>query len=114
MPQWNHEQRADPEIAIGLVPDSRIIVGVVTALQLAGPHTKPGQTPVQLEPGCLAADAQQRYYLVPFHSLDDGTARVGERLTPLRDYPHHGLGIESGRADRLLDLEHRLEQLGVE
>src|SRR6185503_3377008 len=49
-----------------------------------------------------------------FHSLDDGTARVGERLTPLRDYPHHGLGIESGRADRLLDLEHRLEQLGVE
>src|SRR6185436_6275823 len=100
MPQRNHEQRADPEIAIGLVSNSRIIVGVVTALQLAGPHTEPGQTPVQLEPGCLAADPQQRYYLISFHSFDYGAARVGERLTPLRDYPHHGLGIESGRAHR--------------
>ena len=35
-------------------------------------------------------------------------------LAPLRDHSHHGLGIESGRRDRLLDLDHRLEQLGVE
>ena len=68
-----------------------------TALQLAGPDTEPGQTPVQLEPGRLAADVQQRDHLVTFHRLDHRAARAGERLAALRDHSHDRLGVESRR-----------------
>src|SRR4051812_25312529 len=59
IPERNYEQRADPQIAICLMPDSLIVVGVVAPLQLASPNTEPRKTSIQLQSGRLAADVQQ-------------------------------------------------------
>jgi hypothetical protein len=56
----------------------------------------------------------QRHQLVALDRLDDRPGGPGEPLAAVGDHPDHGGGIEPRRRDRLLDLDYRLEQLGVQ
>ena len=102
-----------PSSPVDLLGDPGIGEGIVAALQLSGPHADAGEAGAQLEPGRLGPDMHQRNEILSLDRLDHRAAGPGKPLAPLGYDSHDGRGIEAGRRDRLLHLEHRLEELGV-
>ena len=114
VPERHGEQRANALRAVGVVSDAWIGGHVVGALQVAGADGQPRQAVAQPEPRALDADRHLGDQLVALDQLDHHAGGAGERPAPLGDDPHDRGRIEPGGGHRLLHLDHRLEQLGVE
>ncbi len=56
----------------------------------------------------------QRNQILAFDRLDHRATGAGQPLAALSDDPHDCGGVEPGRHDRLLHLEHRLKELGIQ
>ena len=108
------EQGADADGAVTVVGHPGIRQDVVGALQLAGADAEPRQAVGHPEPGRVGPDVHLGDQLVALDGLDHRAARPGEPEPPVGDHPHHRAGVEPRGGDRLLHLDHRLEQLGVE
>ena len=99
---------------VRLVPDAGVGRNVVGSLQLAGAHRGAGKAIGHAEPRALDPDLEHGYELVALEHLDHDARGAGQRPAPLRDHPHDGGRVEPRRRHRLLHLDDRLEQLGVE
>ena len=100
--------------AIGVVPDAGIGQQVVGALQLAGADAETGEAVREPEARRLGADVDLGNQLLALDGLDDRAGGAGEAEASVGDHPHHRSRVEARRRHRLLDLDHRLEELGVE
>ncbi len=114
VPEREGEHRADALLVVRLVADPGVGKDVVRPLQLAGADAESRQAALQREPGALHADQELGDELLALEPLEHDARGAGEGAAPLGDHPHHRGGVESRRRHRLLDLDHSLEQLGVE
>ena len=68
----------------------------------------------QPKPGRVGADVNLGDHIVAFDRLDHRAARAGESHAAVGDHPHDGVRVEARRRYRLLHLDHRLEELGIQ
>src|SRR3954469_8499601 len=99
------------ELLVVRVLNPRIGEGVVAALKLSRSDTNAGEARAHLEPGSFGADVEDGEQIVALAHLDNRPTRPGNSLAPFGDDPHDRLGVQAGRRNRLLHLEHRLEEL---
>ena len=108
------EEGTDADGPIGVVPDAGIREQVVGALQLAGADAEAGEAVGEPEARRVGADVDLGDQLLALDGLDDRAGGAGEAQASVGDHPHHRSRVEARRRHRLLDLDHRLEELGVE
>ena len=113
--QRHDQDRADALDVIGVVLDAGVGEDVVRALQLAGAHADARQAAGHRQPGARrrrsgpGARARRPRSSRPPTPVAPVSARLRSAMTRMTV-----AGVEPRRRHRLLHLDHRLEQLGVE